>query len=419
VMFGVWLAGAVFCLNPLGSEGAMLSQLVLSERPARTFVHARLLAGVGLGVAFALPGMALYAATGPFVTPGVLLVGSGLVAGVVVASAGFALGIGSALPKFEEIAVFDSVETLAPSVVAALVHGGVTLILGLAALVTTGGIAFPESTLAGPEKAGALVLFGVAVLGITDGSRRYAVARLGQYGRERVRVDRPFAIYAGVALSGLAVVLAQAIGLAVAVLIGDGAPEIVLFPTLFVIQYAGYALAALGFVYVTHRGLAYLDLTWPTARESGIVAVGLVASLVIWGVASLLISGLGLPVADHALFSSEDADPRVLLALVPLLLFVNGPVEELLYRNVIQKYLREWFSTGVAVALASGIFALAHVPAYFTAGLSAMLVTLGLLFVLSCVWGVVYDRTGSLTVVAAIHGLYNALVLCVAYVGAL
>ena len=416
IMLGVWLAGAVFCLNPLGSEGAMLSQLVLAERGPETFVHARLLSGIGLGLALALPGVALYALTGPFTSPAVLLVGGGLVVSVVVASAGFALGIGSALPKFEEIAVFDSVETLAPSVVAALVHGAVTLLLALGTIVTTAGVALPDSTLSLVRKAGALVLFGLTVVVILDGSRRYAIARLGQYGYGQVRVDRPFAVYAGFSLSALAVLIAQAIGLAVAVVLGQSTPEIVLFPTLFVIQYAGYALAAIGFVYVTHRGIAYLDVQRPSTREAGVIVAGVVASLAIWAGASLLISGLGLPVADHALFSSEDADPRVLLVLVPLLLFVNGPVEELLYRNVIQKYLHEWFSTAVAVGLASAIFALAHVPAYLTAGLSAMVVTLTLLFCLSCVWGAIYAKTNSLTIVAAIHGLYNALLLCGAYV---
>jgi membrane protease YdiL (CAAX protease family) len=419
ILLGFWLAGAVFCLNPLGSEGAMLSQLVLAETPPERFVHARLVSGVGLGLALALPGVVVYGATGPFTTPTVILLGCVLVVNVVVASAGFALGIGSALPKFEEIAVFDSVETLAPSVVAALVHGAVTLLLALGALVTTAGVAFPDSTLSPTRKGGALLLFAVTILVTVDGSRRYAIARLGQYGREQVRVGRLFAVYAGFVLSTLAVLIAQAMGLAFAVLLGQATPEILLVPTLFVIQYAGYTLAAVGFLYVTHRGIAYLDVNWPSARETGGILGGVVASLAIWGSASVLISGLGLPVADHALFSSDDANPRMLLALVPLLLFVNGPIEELLYRNVIQKYLQEWFSTTVAVGLASAIFALAHVPAYFTAGLSAMLVTLGLLFCLSCVWGAIYARTNSLTIVAAIHGLYNALLLCGAYLATL
>jgi membrane protease YdiL (CAAX protease family) len=415
IVLGVWLAGAVFCLNPLGSEGAMLSQLVLAERPAEPFVHARLLSGIGLGLTLSLPGLALYALTGPFVTPTVVLVGGVLLAGLVVTSAGFALGIGSALPKFETVAVFDSVETLAPSVVAALIHGAVTLLLTLCAVVTTAGIGFPESTLSLGQQAVTLGLFGVVVLVATDGSRRYAIARLGQYGRQVIRVDRPFAVYAGVVLSALAVLLGQAIGITIAVVVGESLSQMTLLPVLFVFEYLGYALTALGFVYVTYRGFGYLDIRWPSVRDVGSIAGGLVLSLAIWGSGLALISGLGLPVADHALFSSEEVDPQVLLVLIPLLFLVNGPVEELLYRNVIQKYLGEWFSTVIAIGLASAIFALSHVPAYLTADLSGMAVTLTLLFCVSSVWGAVYAKTESLVVVSVIHGSYNALLVGGAY----
>jgi membrane protease YdiL (CAAX protease family) len=141
-----------------------------------------------------------------------------------------------------------------------------------------------------------------------------------------------------------------------------------------------------------------------------------VGSLVIWAVGTATITGLGLPAADHALFDpTDDANPSLLLLLVPLVLFVNGPVEELLYRNVVQKYLAERFNTLTAVGIASVIFALAHLPAYFTANPAGIVVTLGLLFVVSCLWGALYAHTRSLVVVSAIHGLYNAVLLGMVY----
>lgn len=424
VMLGIWFAGSIVCLNPLGTEGAMLSQLVLAQTPARTFVHARLVVGASIGLVCSVIGMGLFVTTGPsltpsltaFLTPTLFVLGFVLVVGVVVTSAAFALGIGTAVPKFETIEVFDSVETLAPAIVAALVHGAISLVLAVLAVAVTVLVAVPESPLSTSARLATLGLFVLALVVISDGSRRYAIARLAQYGHERVRVDRPFAVYAALSIALLAFVLGQAVGLSVALLVGPDLSIALLLPVLFVLEYLGYALVAIGFLYVTQRGLAYLDFGWPSWREAGIVVGGVVASLAVWGTGMVLISELGLPAADHALFDAETGDPRLLLTLVPLLLFVNGPVEELLYRNVIQKYLQEWFTPGVAIGVTSGIFALAHVPAYFTAGLSAIAVTLGLLFVLSCFWGVLYARTQSLFVVSAVHGIYNAVLVGGLYV---
>ena len=424
VVLGIWLAGAIFCLNPLGTEGAMLSQLVLADTSARTFVHARLLAGIGTGFVLVVAGLSVFGATAggilgplePLFAPQLVVLVSGFLLALVVLSSSFALGIGSALPKFETIEVFDSIETLAPSVVAALVHGGLTLFLMVFSIAVAFLAGSPESPLSTPARLGTLALFAAFLVVLADGSRRYAITRLGGYGRDGHRPDRLFVVYAAVALAALSFAIGQSLGLSVAFLAGQNWSLEVLLPVLFVIEYLGYVLVGVGFLYATQRGVAYLDLDAPSVRDAGIVVAGVLVSLAVWAAGLVVISGLGLPAADHTLFRAEEADPRLLLALVPLLLFVNGPVEELLYRNVIQKYLQESFSTTIAVVLASLIFALVHVPAYLTADLLAIAVTLGLLFVLSCLWGYIYARTGSLFVVAAIHGLYNAILVAGVYV---
>ena len=417
VVLGVWFAGGVFCLNPLGVEGSMLSQLVLAETPAETFVHGRLLAGLLVGIPIALAGAALLAVFAPMMTVPLALVGTVLVGCVALTSGVMALGIGSVLPKFETIEVFDSVETLAPSIIAAIIHGGIVLLLTLVSLAVAALVSLPDSGI-GPELRVLLVgVFVLSLVALADGSRRYAIGRFRDYGRPVARLDRPFAVYFVLGLTVLAFLLGQAIALAAVLFLGIDLPIEVLLPVLFVFEYLGYLLVAAGFLYVTHRGWSYLDLGWPSPRDIGIVAGGVVASLAIWAVGILTITGLGLPAADHALFDpTEDADPSLLLLLIPLMLFINGPVEELLYRNVVQKYLAERFSTSGAVVLTSAVFALAHVPAYLTAGFGALVVTLSLLFVVSCLWGVLYAVTRSLFVVAAVHGIYNAALVGMAYI---
>lgn len=412
IVLGVWLAGGVFCLNPLGAEGTMLSQLVLAPAPAETFVHARLLAGTLLGLLISVSGLAIVTVTTPVVTPTLAVLGLGFLACTVLASAAFALGIGSVLPKFEAVEIFESVETLAPSIFAAVIHGFVAALLLGTGLAGTVAVGWAESPLSIPARIGVVGLF-VATVGIlADGSRRYAAARLRDYGRAAVQTDRPFAIYTALALAVFAFLFGQAISLTVIFLLGVELPQGIFIPLLFVAEYLGYALVAVGFLYVTHRGLVYLDIRRPSPRELGIVAGGVVLSFGLWAAGSVLISELGLPAADHAAFDAEeDGSPALLLTLIPLMLLVNGPVEELLYRNVIQKFLTERFSRTVAIAVASTVFALAHVPAYFTAGVGPLVVTLSLLFVVSTLWGGIYAWTESLFVVSAIHGLYNALLV--------
>jgi len=415
-VLGVWLAGGVFCLNPLGSEGTMLSQLVLATAPAATFVHARLLAGTALGLALSLSGLGILTAFSTTVTPTLALVGLLFLLATVPASAAFALGIGSVLPKFEAVEIFESVETLAPSIFAAIIHGVVATVLLLLAVASTIAVGLPASPLSLLERFGLGLLFAAVSLVVTDGSRRYAIARLRDYGYSVARTDRPFAVYMSLGIALLAFLLGQAVSIAAIFLFGFDLPVEIMFPLIFVVQYLGYAAVGLGFLYVTRRGWSYLDLSRPTLGELGYTAGGYLASIGIWLAASAVITGLGLPAADHAAIDVEgDATETLLLLLIPLVLFVNGPVEELLFRNVIQKYLAERFSVVAAVVIASVVFALIHVPAYLTAGLGPLFVTLSLLFLLSVFWGVIYVRTESLFVLSAIHGLYNATLVGVLY----
>ena len=64
----------------------------------------------------------------------------------------------------------------------------------------------------------------------------------------------------------------------------------------------------------------------------------------------------------------------------------------------------------VAIGTASAVFALAHVPAYYSARPTAVSVTLSLLL------GLFYARTESLLVVPAVHGLYDAALIVGLYV---
>lgn len=414
VLLGVWLAGGVFCLNPLGNEGAMLSQVLLSETPARTVIIARLLAGFTVGIPLSLSGLAIIAAKTPAFTAFTGIIGGALVVLLVLASAGSALAIGASVPQFEHGELFRSTDAVAPSNVAKLFHGvsmfAFTL-MTLAIPLWTGNPTLGSAWSRGVT----LMAFAALLLGVADGGRRHATARLGTYGQNRTQSGPVVVVYTAAGVALLSFLVAQLVTIALyTVGVGNltGSSRLT---ALFLGQYTGFAVVALGYLYTTRRGLDYLDTGFSVRRHGGWVVGGLTGTVALWLGTTIVISRFGLPAADQTLFQSVAGEAELLLVLVPLVVFVNAPVEELLYRNVVQKSLCESLSTIQAIAVTSGLFVLAHIPVYVDPDPVATAVSLGLLFVLSALWGVVYARTESLVAVAAVHGGYNATLVVILY----
>lgn len=422
ILLGIWLAGSVFCLNPLGEEGSMLQELTLTPTPAATFVHARLLVGIALGAPIAVAGVVLLAlGTDAGVVSLQQAVAGGILAIILtVVSAAFALGIGSFLPRSDTVRLFDSVEAPAPSTMAFAIHTVVTSLLalvGAAVVLVETGETEPGLVTLGWESLGVLAL-GIVI--ISDGSRRYAIERLASFGRSSDERDRTriLAAYIGIGLAilGFVASMAAAVSLiAVAPMfeITSGAGALT---TQFLVEYAGYAIIAVGFLYVTKRGIGYIDGGWPSRRDVGYAFAGIGASLAIWFGLTRVASWFGLPMSGQGLLETvANTDPTLLLVLIPLVFLVNAPVEELLFRNLIQKSLSESFSHYGAILVGSLCFALVHVPAYYDANLTAMAVSLTVIFILGCCWGVIYVRTERLFVPVVAHGTYNAVLIGIGY----
>ena len=126
----------------------------------------------------------------------------------------------------------------------------------------------------------------------------------------------------------------------------------------------------------------------------------------------------GVEPSQHALTGMGDVDPQFYIYMVPLVILIVGPFEELLYRGVVQARLRESFGPAVAILLASLIFAAIHLPAhgFGQAGLSSTAVSMIALVGGSIIFGGLYEWTENLTVVALVHGLYNSILLVMLYV---
>lgn len=178
VLFGIWIAGGAVGLNPIGEEGTMLGQIVLSEYPARTFVRARIVAGTAVGLPFVLLG-ALFFAVGGY--PAVnIAAGVTFLSFLLPVSAAIAVGIGSSLPKSG-----PGTDRGSPEILAVVLHAGVSGVLTVSGGGLTSGLwYFPQSSIG----AAAVGLLGVFV---ADLCYRFAVAALEGYGR----ISRPGRLY--------------------------------------------------------------------------------------------------------------------------------------------------------------------------------------------------------------------------------
>ena len=257
-----------------------------------------------------------------------------------------------------------------------------------------------------------------ACVGVGAGAADYAALSWeGLYHRIRATLA-----YSGVGLAGFVsmtvwgvIVAGLVVPLAVGVAWGELSQEL---QTLFsqVVLVLGLGTVAAAVLVLTDRGWSFIDLKLPTTRDL-IYVVGGFALLVGAAMAiSLLLRETGTESAGHGSMERAAEHPEILLILIPASILVIGPFEELLYRNVIQKSLYEYFSKSGAVIVASIPFAIVHFPAYSGGHLGQSLVSLGVVLTLSIILGALYARTENLVVPALVHGCYNALVFYNQYV---
>ncbi|WP_255190836.1 CPBP family intramembrane glutamic endopeptidase [Natronobeatus ordinarius] len=172
----------------------------------------------------------------------------------------------------------------------------------------------------------------------------------------------------------------------------------------------GIVVVTAGFLYVKNLDRSFIDLRMPTLRDLAWGVGGIVALFGVAIAVSIVMTVVGVDAAEHSSIQEGQENPELLLYSIPFALLIIGPFEELLYRNVIQKSMYGVFSRGGAIVVASVVFAAVHLLAYATAGFGAILSSLGLVFVLSLLLGLIYERTENLLIPAAVHGVYNALI---------
>lgn len=141
--------------------------------------------------------------------------------------------------------------------------------------------------------------------------------------------------------------------------------------------------------------------------------------LLLVDVVSVLIGGETVDTAAAQL----DVPPVFFVYAIVWSLVAIGPIEELLFRGVVQGRSREAFGPIAAIGLTALGFGIAHLPSYLLAGANplstAVLVALTTITLTAIVLGAIYERTANLAVVILAHGLTDALIYAIVLVSVL
>ena len=173
------------------------------------------------------------------------------------------------------------------------------------------------------------------------------------------------------------------------------------------------AFALVGLLYV-RRYLPDTVCTLPTREDLRLIAAGtVVATAFAFGVEAFG-RAVGIDPLVSVIEEVAATEPAVLLVMAVAALLVIGPAEELLFRGAIQGRLGRTFGPLAAVTVTSLVFTVFHVNNYDASAASVGL-AMAIIFGVSSVLGVLYDRSNNLAVPIIVHGLYDAIVFAVLY----
>lgn len=193
----------------------------------------------------------------------------------------------------------------------------------------------------------------------------------------------------------------------VAVLPGGTSPTGVGVVALTIAAEVGYAAVGLGYLVVLADGV---PLSRPSGRELLVGVVGTVGLVAVGQGILRLVHGTGIDDASTTL-GLAGLDPAVFLALAVVAVVLVGPAEELLFRGAVQGTLRRAWGPWAAIGGASVLFTAVHIAVLGASSPAAGLANLGVVFLVSLVFGYAFEYTGSLAVPIVMHSLYDGLLL--------
>jgi membrane protease YdiL (CAAX protease family) len=172
----------------------------------------------------------------------------------------------------------------------------------------------------------------------------------------------------------------------------------------------GFAVVAVAFLAVAGDRSRYVKIRWPTPEDVGwMVALPFVLLAVGAGLNVLLPAvGVSTPSASHGVEGTKAIlvdRPALWAVAIPGLYLFAAPVEELLYRGIVQGRLRPHLRTGGLVLVSAVAFGLMHAIVFALSPPEQFVYSVVSIGAFGAVWAVVYERTENLAVTAVNHAM--------------
>jgi hypothetical protein len=134
VLSGAWITGALFSLNVLGNEGAVLPATLLADNSGRRLVIGHSVAGVLIGGPLTVVATVALGIASPHSPMSVItLTASALV--LTLCAGAIASTVGVVFPRFEEVSISRSTKAIVPSILAFVVYSIVLVLVALPTLI--------------------------------------------------------------------------------------------------------------------------------------------------------------------------------------------------------------------------------------------------------------------------------------------
>lgn len=181
------------------------------------------------------------------------------------------------------------------------------------------------------------------------------------------------------------------------------------------VHFLGFLLVCVGYV-VWQDCRSLVPATLPSLRSVAVIAVGFVVLVGSLNALEILFSQFGLEPAENVAIEAGKDNPELYLFMIPIVILLNAPAEELLFRGLVQGRFRRAYGVVPGILAASAVFGAIHYVALVGSG--SQFVYVAIAAAAGLILGAAYEITGNLVVPTVVHALWNVAIYTLLYVDA-
>lgn len=180
-------------------------------------------------------------------------------------------------------------------------------------------------------------------------------------------------------------------------------------------HFIGFLVVAIGYVeWADCRSL--VSVTVPSVRDVLLIVIGFAVLVGSLNGLEVLFSEFGFEPADNSAVVAGEGNPELYLYIIPIVILLNAPAEELLFRGVVQGRFRQAYGVVPGVLLAAAVFGLVHYVALVGSGSQLVYVTIAA--AAGVILGAAHEYTENLVVPIAMHACWNVATYLLLYADA-